>query len=276
MMAARWLPVMMWLIATAAGAGQAPGFAGTYWSDSERGWHWYEDPPKTSPKTRPTPAPAKPKPAESSPELTAFAALQKQLEDAQRIAFMQPTEDNVRRYLDLQALVVDKSSRFADVWQRVIWATPDLDYTVTGRPVNARALDVFNAQTQRNRATSVAALAKSHVLFFFFRGDCAYCHAFAPYLREFEAKFGLQVEGISLDGGTLPAFPRPRIDNGISRTLDVKHVPALYLADPASGRITPIGFGVLSESELLERLDVVSRPEAAGMLPSASKRMNVR
>ena len=275
-MTARWLPVMMWLIATAADAGQLPGFAGTYWSDSERGWHWYEDPPKASPKTRPTLAPAKPKPVESSSELTAFAALQKQLEDAQHIAFMQPTEDNVRRYLDLQALVVDKSSRFADVWQRVIWATPDLDYTVTGRPVNARALDVFNAQTQRDRAASVAALAKSHVLFFFFRGDCAYCHAFAPYLREFEAKFGLQVEGISLDGGTLPAFPRPRIDNGISRTLDVKHVPALYLADPARGRITPIGFGVLSESELLERLDVVSRPEAAGMLPSASKRVSVR
>ena len=275
-MTARWLPVMMWLIATATDAGQLPGFAGTYWSDSERGWHWYEDPPKASPKTRSTLAPAKPKPVESSSELTAFAALQKQLEDAQHIAFMQPTEDNVRRYLDLQALVVDKSSRFADVWQRVIWATPDLDYTVTGRPVNARALDVFNAQTQRDRAASVAALAKSHVLFFFFRGDCAYCHAFAPYLREFEAKFGLQVEGISLDGGTLPAFPRPRIDNGISRTLDVKHVPALYLADPARGRITPIGFGVLSESELLERLAVVSRPEAAGMLPSASKRVSVR
>ena len=107
------------------------------------------------------------------------------------------------------------------------------------------------------------ALARDHALFFFFRSDCPYCHQFGPYLSEFEAKFGLTVVPISVDGGPLlPAFPNPKIDNGIARALDVREVPALFLVEPHSGRIVPIGYGVLSESELLERLQVVSQPDA--------------
>jgi conjugal transfer pilus assembly protein TraF len=282
----RVLPILFLFIAATAGAqtvGRSGGFSGTYWNDWERGWHWYEDPPE-EPKARPAPkgkavSPEPKRAAErvrKAPELVAFEALQKRMEELQHIAYMNPTEENVRNYLEMQAFVVEKSSYFADVWQRVVWATPDLDYTVTGRPVNAKALEVFNDETQRERAQTVSALSKSHVLFFFFRSDCPYCHMFAPYLREFEAKFGLKIEAVSLDGGPLPEFPRPRIDNGIARTLDVKHVPALYLADPAAGRITPIGFGVLSEGELLERIQVVTRPDAESMVPSASKRVSLR
>jgi conjugal transfer pilus assembly protein TraF len=282
-MVIRLLPIFFLFSAVIAGAQtmeRSSGFSGTYWNDSERGWHWYEDPPKEQIAPKRKSAPAEPQSASKrvrqSPELVAFEALKKRMEELQHIAYMNPTEENVRNYLEMQALVVEKSSYFADVWQRVVWATPDLDYTVTGRPVNAKALEVFNNETQLERGQTVSTLAKNHVLFFFFRSDCPYCHMFAPYLREFEAKFGLKIEAVSLDGGALPEFPRPRIDNGISRTLDVKHVPALYLADPTSGKITPIGFGVLSESELLERIQVVTRPNAENMVPSASKRVSLR
>jgi hypothetical protein len=40
-------------------------------------------------------------------------------------------------------------------------------------------------------------------------------------------------------------------------------VPAVYLAQPFTGKITPIGFGVLSESQLVERIAIVAASPGA-------------
>jgi conjugal transfer pilus assembly protein TraF len=249
-----------------------------YWSDAWRGWHFYEEPevesddtaqrPKTSPRVV---TPSAKTPPTKQPELVQFERLQKTLEEYRNIAIMRPTEANVRRYMELEAKVVARASYFADVAQRVAWATPELDPTLQGRPVNAKALEVFERQQISDRSGSIGALGQDHVLFFFFRGDCPYCHAFAPTLAAFQARHGIKVVGISVDGGSMPGFPDARSDNGIARTLQVTQVPAVFLAQPFTGKITPIGFGVLSEAELLERIATVSAPSAEAMLPSTSR-----
>ena len=248
----------------------------SYWRDRERGWFWYDDPlpernegPKPKPKAIPTiSAPTAPK---KPSELVEFEALQKRVEDLRNIAIINPSEQNIRNYLNIQNFVIEKASTFADVAQRVIWATPELDPTVTGRPVNAKALEVFDREQTGARTNTVAQLSQTHALFFFFRSDCPYCHQFAPLLKDFEAKFGLKIVPISVDGGGLPEFRSPRVDNGIARTLDVRQVPALFLAEPRGGKITPIGYGVLSESELLERIFVVTQPDADKLVPSTTQ-----
>ena len=248
----------------------------SYWRDRERGWFWYDDPlpernegPKPKPKAVPTiSAPTAPK---KPSELVEFEALQKRVEDLRNIAIINPSEQNIRNYLNIQNFVIEKASTFADVAQRVIWATPELDPTVTGRPVNAKALEVFDREQAGARTNTVAQLSQTHALFFFFRSDCPYCHQFAPLLKDFEAKFGLKIVPISVDGGGLPEFRSPRVDNGIARTLDVRQVPALFLAEPRGGKITPIGYGVLSESELLERIYVVTQPDADKLVPSTTQ-----
>ena len=249
-----------------------------YWSDTWRGWHFYEEPdadeaPAAPPKTiapAPKPAPAK------APELVEFERLQKAVESYRNIAIMRPTEANVRRYMELESKVVARASYFADVAQRVAWATPELDPTLQGRPVNAKALEVFDREQMSGRSQSISALGKDHVLFFFFRGDCPYCHAFAPTLGAFEARHGIKVVAISVDGGSIPGFAGARRDNGIAATLKVTQVPAVYLAQPFTGKITPIGFGVLSETELVERIATVATPAAEAMLPSASRHVSLQ
>ena len=171
---------------------------------------------------------------------------------------MRPTEANVRRYMELESRVVARASTFADVAQRVAWSSPELDPTLQGRPVNAKAIEVYEQQQSVERSRSIADLGRDHVLIFFFRSDCPYCHAFAPTLAAFEARFGIKVEAVSVDGGAMPGFAGARRDNGIATALRVAQVPAVYLAQPFTGRITPIGFGVLSESQLLERISAVS------------------
>ena len=248
----------------------------SYWRDRERGWFWYDDPrpePNEVAKPKPTSVPTltAPTPPRKPKELVEFEALQKRVEDLRNIAIINPSEPNIRNYLDIQNFVIEKASTFADVAQRVIWATPELDPTVTGRPVNAKALEVFDREQAGARTNTVAQLSQTHALFFFFRSDCPYCHQFAPLLRDFEAKFGLKIVPISVDGGGLPEFRNPRVDNGIARTLDVRQVPALFLAEPRGGKITPIGYGVLSESELLERIYVVTQPDADKLAPSTTQ-----
>lgn len=249
----------------AAGAQDAPA---RYWSEAWRGWHFYEDP-----ELEPSPAPPPPSPPAAparAPELVEFERLQKTLEDTRNIAIMRPTEANVRRYMELEARVVGQASYFADVAQRIAWATPALDPTLQGRPVNAKALEVFEQVQGAERARSVADLAHDHVLFFFYRSDCPYCHAFAPTLEAFQARHGLKVVAVSLDGGPMTGFPDARTDNGIATALKVSQVPAVFLAQPYSGRISPIGFGVLSESQLLERIAIASSQRGDAMEPATT------
>ena len=210
------------------------------------------------------------------PEIVEFERLQKALEERRHIAIMRPTEANVRRYMELEMQVVNRASYFADVAQRVAWATPELDPTLQGRPVNARGIEVFDREQAQSRNQSLAALARTHVLFFFFRSDCPYCHAFSPTLEAFSARFGIQIVPISVDGKGLPSFPTFRRDNGIARTLQVTQVPAIYLAEPYTGNITPIGFGVLSESQLIERITTVTAPGADAYAPSITRRVNLQ
>jgi len=266
----------LWILLLAA----APAFAAEassplrYWSDTWRGWHFYEEP---EPESERAPPPARPARSSSKPfpnrpaELIEFDRLQKALEETRHIAVMRPTEANVRRYMELEAQVVARASTFADMAQRIAWASPDLDPTLQGRPVNAKALEVFDQLQMAQRSESIGALGRDHVLLFFFRGDCPYCHAFAPTLQAFQARHGIRVVAVSVDGGSMPGFADARRDNGISRTLQVSQVPAVYLAQPFTGVITPIGFGVLSEAQLLERIAIVGAAPKIAAAPFTGK-----
>lgn len=250
-----------------------------FWNEAWRGWHFYEDPaPPEALQPSPRREPSSPRAARVNrprrpPELAEFERLQATLEDARKVAIVTPSEDNVRRYMELEAEVVARASTFADVAQRVAWSSPQLDPSLQGRPVNARALEVFEQQTLADRARAVAELGRDHVLLFFFRSDCPYCHAFAPTILDFQARHGIQVVAVSIDGGAMPGFAGARRDNGIASALRVSQVPAVYLAQPFTGTITPIGFGVLSEAQLLERIVAVSEPRYRAMVPSTVRRL---
>jgi conjugal transfer pilus assembly protein TraF len=264
MTAARGTPWRRWLLAALLAAIATTTIAediateATYWRRQEEGWFWYRDPPPARP-AKPAAPPLVAIPATKAPERVAHEALKARLEQALAVAYMNPTETNVRTYLALQTQAVRRASTFADAWQKVVWATPEFDFTLE-RPVNATALEVYDREKHATQSRTAEQLARTHVLFFLFRSDCPYCQQFAPLLRNFEQKFGLPVFAITLDGGTLPEFPQARVDNGIAAALNVTQVPALFLTSPRTNVITPVGYGVLSETELLERLQVIATP----------------
>jgi conjugal transfer pilus assembly protein TraF len=77
----------------------------------------------------------------------------------------------------------------------------------------------------------------------------------------YQRNYGVEIFPVSLDGGTLPEFPNARPDNGASQNLNVTSVPAIFLADKRTGRIQPLGYGVMSLEEIVNRIYVLTETE---------------
>jgi conjugal transfer pilus assembly protein TraF len=194
----------------------AAGPRTAYWSDNWRGWHFYEEPEIPSPNHR---LPHRGKAAPASSAATATPAVARQARDRRvRAPAEAPRGAPAHRHH-----AADRSQRTplhgargqvvrahppSPTWRSASHGPrPELDPTLQGRPVNAKALEVFDQLQTAQRSQSISALGRDHVLFFFFRSDCPYCHAFAPTLEAFQARHGIQVVAISVDGGPMPGFP---------------------------------------------------------------------
>ena len=239
----------------------------------EEGWFWYKDPPPVPAEplveevhtATPLPTPEAPR----SDALKAFDQFKQSVEDAKNTMIAVPTPENVRHYVELQTKLVKRASEVADAFQRVVWANPQFDFTQE-HPVVLTAQRAYDVQQAETKRQTFDRLAANSVFYFFFRGDCPYCHAFAPTLLSFAQATGIQVFPISVDGGALPQFPSPHLDNGIGERLGVGMVPALYLATPATGDVMPVGFGALSDSELAERVIALANPAATQAVTAAT------
>ena len=251
-------------------AAQPPNPAETatvYWQQHREGWFWYRDPPPATARLAPKPpaTPARPR------ELADFEAMQQRLETLKRVAVMNPTDDNLMAYMRFQRMVMDRSQVFADRWQRLVWREPSLDYAAEGRPTNTLAIAAFDERQRERDAATVRQLAATHGLVFVFRSDCPFCHRFAPVLKRFAQSHGLTVLAISLDGGTLPEYPDARPDNGMATRLNARAVPALYLTQPSRREFRPVGFGLMSDTDLLERIAALAREADPATTPNASR-----
>ncbi|WP_068637770.1 conjugal transfer protein TraF [Thauera butanivorans] len=254
----------------AAGAAQANG---TYFQDRERGWFWYEPPPAEEtldpPETPQPSASAEADPNSDEAMIARLEAFQKRVQASRARAFFDPSDENVRAMASLQTSFVRRSSDVADVWQRTIWSSPEFDFTLE-RPVNPIGLAAYEGQARQKRADTFERLASTHVFYFFFRGDCPYCHAFGPTLRAFATASGIQVFPVSLDGAGLPDFPAPARDNGMAAAVGVDTVPALFLAEPGAGTIMPVGYGVLNEADLAQRIVAIADEQKPAAVRAAT------
>jgi conjugal transfer pilus assembly protein TraF len=229
------------------------------WADQERGFNWYPDQQPKRPVEGKKPDEKKPK---TIYEMTSLDEVEKELKRLKGKAILNPTEAHVHEFLQAQNFVMNKSSVFADVARRVVWANPDVNYAARNAVVNSsRLADARRKDAEREK--TVRELAQEHGIVFFARSDCAYCHDQAPILKMFERSWGMEVLAISLDGGTIPEFPDARMDNGISRIVSngqgVTTVPALFLINRKTREAIPLGTGVVAATDLAERIRVLTR-----------------
>ena len=240
-----------WCADPGTGPGQVPGAGGSL------GWHFYcdreeeqqPDPPPVSP------LPAPPAGADTPSAVERILALRKALEEARAEAILDPTPEKVAAYLELQRAALQRAAVFSDAFRRTVWATPELDYTLK-RPVGALAKQVWSDGRRQARDAALARLGDRYGLIYLGHAGCAGCKVFGPLLRAFATRHGLDVLAVSLTGEALEGWPEAVADQGRAARLGLGNapVPALVLFDTATKRVLPVGFGVMAEDEMAERI----------------------
>lgn len=239
----------------ASTSGPSVGDYPSVWNCNNPKFNWYcDDEPVT---VQPAPPVTQVQPKIDVTKMKTSKEVREALETLKDRAVMEPTEQNIKDYVEAQQYVFEKGSVFADTWRRVVWTNPELDYTLR-RPVNNSAIRSYDTQRDQSESAHLKMLAKEHGLMFFFRSDCPFCHQLAPTLKNLSRQYGIEILPVSLDGGGLPDFPRPKANSGQAASLGIQRVPAVFIASRKTGDMAPIGYGVMSMSEIINRIFVLT------------------
>ena len=218
------------------------------------GWHFYCDRQDRS-EEREGPQPAPPTVTDERSATERIEAMRKALKEARAEAILDPTTENVTAYLRLQQETLQRAAAFSDAFRRTVWATPEVDYTLR-RPVGALAKQVWSDQRRVDRDRALARLGERYGLIYLGHAGCAGCKVFGPLLRAFAKRHNLDVLAVSLTGEALEGWPEAVADNGRATRLGLGNapVPALVLFDTKTKRVLPVGFGVMAEDQMAERI----------------------
>lgn len=214
---------------------------------------------------------AKPKPKEAAkaapatPQTSATERLEKitaALRELKARAILEPTAENVQAYIRFQREQLDRSSLFADVWQRALWQKPELDYTLQ-RPVSTLGKRMWSDQRKAEREQALLQLSQRYGLFYFFAQSCGACTIMSPIVKSLSDNYGLHVKAVSTDGGPSAVFPDYVVDSGQRQRmgLETKVTPAVVLFDSVTQRAIPVAYGVTAADDLMERILVLTQKE---------------
>ena len=265
--AARILPRILAALGVwaALGASAAGGEWRSWCADADGspslGWHFYCDRDDGREEEIPQPE-LSASPSASGTAAARIAAMRKALEEARAEAILDPTPEKVAAYLELQRAALQRAAVFSDAFRRTVWATPGLDYTLR-RPVGALAKRLWSDGRREQIANALAGLGERYGLIYLGHPDCGGCRVFGPLLRAFAMRHGIDVLAVSMTGGPLDGWPGAVPDNGRASRLGLagSPLPAVALFDSETKRALPVGFGVLAEDQLAERIFVLTQLE---------------
>lgn len=261
----RWL-ILPGLLVSVLSAGTAlaspAGSAGldypSAWQCDQSKFNWYCD-IEPAPIVEQPSKPAEVKKAKTREEdaLERLEAWQKDLKAKRALSILEPTPENVKAYIQAQEHLTQTASLYSDVWRRVVWQNPDLNYELK-RPANNAAIATYTNARKAAEKRTLDEINKEWGLFFFFRSDCPYCHRLSPTLKFLSDTYGITVFPVSVDGGTLPEYPNPQRDNGMVQKLGIRQVPMLVLGNVNDKRLIPLSSGVISAQDVIERIYVLT------------------
>jgi conjugal transfer pilus assembly protein TraF len=233
----------------------------SFFGEHARGWHWYEVMPVMEEAQQKEEKPGERSGEKSGEKQAVFPptptelvkAYQKELESRLHAAWVYPTPQNVRAYQEMQKDLMNRSKLFTTVWMQNVYQNPELDHTLVS-PVNQQARHLQVDLEKERTFKVIRGLSETFGLFFFFSGDCPYCHQFAPIVKRFADTYGWKVVAISIDGGRLGEFPEAQVDNGLFQLWNLKVLPALIAVNPQSREAIPVAYGLTSLDEMENRI----------------------
>lgn len=250
----------------------------TFYGEHHKGWFFYnekydkekkkkkqvsEPKPPVKPVTRTEPKREEKQPAKrvySGPAPLSAAWLKVNLPKYLNKALDKPTLQNVKAYLLLQKVALDKSERFTDMSHRITVTDPLLD-EMTRHPFASSGVNVAAAMASQGGENLIRKMAGKMALWAFYSDSahCPYCNLVGQLLGAFKRIYGFRVLPISLDGTPPPVgFPVGngfRVDSGQSKGMNVVATPAIYLVNIVKHEYISVGQGTsMSIPELKQRI----------------------
>jgi conjugal transfer pilus assembly protein TraF len=252
-----------------------------YCEDNRLGWHFYcEDEPL---QTTPTPL-NREKPKDSNQKdkdnsqtkkdnqenkqpnnkqsyTQQLKELQEMVEETKAKAVLEPTEQNLEEYMRLQMKLLNQASLFSDVWRRVLWVTPELDYTQQ-RPVSSVGKQVWSADRENREINTLKNINKRYGIFFIYSSTCSYCQRYSQILYDLKQQYKVEIIGISIDGNFLPLWETNSfVNTGQLEQLNIDYstVPVTILYDNLTNSTISIGYGLMTQDELINRIYVITQ-----------------
>lgn len=237
-----------------------------FFERKDEGWYWYKDPAdkKKQEKKQDEPAPA-PVSKSEKPADPPFSVswLRRNLPVLLDRAIDNPTKENIEAYMYAQRITMDKSQRFAEETQKVVYADPYLDEN-NRVPLASFARSDWLFQADSSQKEAMRHLSKVSAIWLFFDSRCDFCKKQVDILEGFREKYGFIVKYISIDGKALPGMKDYLVDQGQSKTLEVKLTPTTVLVAPPDKYLV-VSQGAMAEDQLMERIFLAA--DTTGLIP---------
>ena len=223
-----------------------------------QGFHWYSAEEEERP-TKPRPQPKK------TPQLTPYEQLmevRKATLNKLASALIEPSFDATLDYMKAQQRYAKNNQKFVQYWQQVLLVHPELDHTLNS-PTDNSAIAIRNDSTNALIEKIVQEASKHYGLILFYKGNSSISQKFITHLVPFVNASHFSMISVTTDGQAINGLPNPK-DVPLAliqktMKMESRYMPALFLVNLKTQKMSPLSYGFVSLTELKERLlDVVT------------------
>ena len=183
--------------------------------------------------------------------------LRKNYEMLEKKAANDPTTENVKAFLVIQRISMDKAQRYSEKVAEVTNEDPLLNENNRVPYASTGAQAIRNANKLAEGA-AVREMSKVGGLVVFVDSKCRFCSMQMPVIQMLNRDYGMEALVVSLDGARPNGYLGPiSKDNGLFRKLSLKLMPSIVYVhqpksytngnDPNEYRIVAQGFYAMSE-----------------------------
>ena len=165
----------------------------------------------------------------------------KLLDDTKKVAVRRPTEDNVANYLKIQDIARRKAVEFQNVAQYTILKHPELSLE-RDNPISGPGTEAQRVVRNEEFDQMVNTASENFGLIYFYKDGCPYCDAEKKVLN-FIISHGWEVKEINI-------AERP----DLAAMFNITVTPSLLLVKQGSMDYLPMSYGVISYTELSEKI----------------------
>lgn len=242
-----------------------------YWSEPAVGYWWYQKDPQKYPSKKKDKKPEiainiqKPQTAKEDTSETKSTApsvfsadwVKQNLDVYRKVAWDNPTVENLRAYMYLQRFAIDRSEQFAYAGQMAVMGDPYLDEVARSpRGVTRDQTQIVN----REQSRVINKLFKEKVgVFFVFKNDCELCIAQARVLEVAQRLYGVTVKAVSVDepdkdNEVIKIYPDYSVNPKVAYENKVRALPATFFYNAENKEITPLVQGMVTLTDLNRRV----------------------